>query len=385
MTESVSGSQQAMLQQQRVLAAFGALALKSQDLDEILQEACRLVGQALHTDLAKVMELQEDRKTLLVRAGVGWKPGVVGHATVKASIDSSEGHALQTHQAVTSDDITTETRFVYPQFLKDNGVHALVNVIILGPEGHPPYGILEVDSRVPRHFTENDISFLQTYANMVATAVHRLHLMDALRETAKEKERLLLELQHRIKNNLQVITALISTQSRRSTSPEVKEELKSIEDRVETLRLVHDKLYSAGEVDRVDLASYLAELAGGLLKFHRNTAHNIRLRLEVARVHVAPETAIPLGLIVNEFVTNSMKYAFEDRSGLVGLELVTNGANPATLTLWDDGKGFVKLPPGGTGMRLINGLLSQLHTKGQWRGEQGVRLVFERPCAAMIR
>jgi signal transduction protein with GAF and PtsI domain len=122
--------------------------------------------------------------------------------------------------------------------------------------------IKEVDSRVPRHFTENDISFLQTYANMVATAVNRLRLMNALRETAKEKGRLLLELQHRIKNNLQVITALISTQSRRSTSPEVKEELKSIEDRIETLRLVHDKLYSAGEVDRVDLASYLAELAG---------------------------------------------------------------------------------------------------------------------------
>jgi two-component sensor histidine kinase len=211
--------------------------------------------------------------------------------------------------------------------------------------------IREVDSRVPRPFTENDISFLQTYANMVATAVNRLHLMNALRETAKEKGRLLLELQHRINNNLQVISALISTQSRRSPSPEVKEELKSIEDRIETLRLVHDKLYSAGDVDRVDLA---------------------------------PETAIPLGLIVNEFVTNSMKYAFEDRPGLVGLELVTNGESPATLTLWDDGKGFAKLPSGGTGMRLISGLLSQLHTKGQWRGEQGVRLVFELPCTAMI-
>jgi two-component sensor histidine kinase len=152
--------------------------------------------------------------------------------------------------------------------------------------------------------------------------VNRLHLMNALRETAKEKGRLLLELQHRINNNLQVISALISTQSRRSTSPEVKEELKSIEDRIETLRLVHDKLYSAGDFDRVDLA---------------------------------PETAIPLGLIVNEFVTNSMKYAFKDRPGLVGLELVTNGESPATLTLWDDGKGFAKLPSGGTGMRLISG------------------------------
>lgn len=76
------------------------IRLKAQDFDKILQEACRLVGQALNTDLAKVMQLQPDKKNLLVRAGVGRKPGVVGRVTVQASIDSSEGHALQTHSPV---------------------------------------------------------------------------------------------------------------------------------------------------------------------------------------------------------------------------------------------------------------------------------------------
>ncbi len=137
MTDHPRTSQQTMLQQQRILAAFGAFALKSHDFDEILQEACRLVGQALHTDLAKVMELQPDRKHLLVRAGVGWKPGVVGCTTVQATLDSSEGHALQTQRPVVSDDIATEKRFVYPPFLTEHGVHALVNVIILGADGQP--------------------------------------------------------------------------------------------------------------------------------------------------------------------------------------------------------------------------------------------------------
>ena len=106
-----SDPQQVLLEQQRVLAKFGALALKSHDLNEILTEACRLVGEALHTDLAKVMELQADGKTLLVRAGVGWKPGVVGQVRVKAETGSSEGFALNTGQPVTSDDIETEERF----------------------------------------------------------------------------------------------------------------------------------------------------------------------------------------------------------------------------------------------------------------------------------
>ena len=79
-----------LLRQQNVLAQFGERALKLADLDEILQQACSLVREALSTDLAKVMELQDDGVTLLVRAGVGWQPGIVGKVTVKAEEGSSE-------------------------------------------------------------------------------------------------------------------------------------------------------------------------------------------------------------------------------------------------------------------------------------------------------
>jgi GAF domain-containing protein len=77
-----------LLRQQTALARFGELALRSDDLQEILTEACRLAGEALGTDLAKVVELQEDGKTLVVRAGVGWKPGVIGVATITAEHDN---------------------------------------------------------------------------------------------------------------------------------------------------------------------------------------------------------------------------------------------------------------------------------------------------------
>ncbi len=125
-----------------MLAKFGNPALRSMELDEILTEACRLVGEAFQTDLAKVMRLRPDGKTLLVRAGVGWKPGIVGHMVVDSGAGSSEGHAISTGEPVTSDDIATESRFTYPDFLMDNGVRALVNVLIIGGDGKPPYGIL---------------------------------------------------------------------------------------------------------------------------------------------------------------------------------------------------------------------------------------------------
>jgi signal transduction histidine kinase/CheY-like chemotaxis protein len=182
-----------LLRQQTALARFGELALRSDDLGEILTEACRLAGEALGTDLAKVVELQEDGKTLVVRAGVGWKPGVVGVATITAEDGTSEGHALRTGEPMISPDIASETRFKYSQFLIDNNVRAVANVLIIGGQGKPPFGILQIDSRVPRQFTESDTLFLRSYANLLAGAVDRLRLRLALEERVAERTRELTE------------------------------------------------------------------------------------------------------------------------------------------------------------------------------------------------
>jgi len=182
MVDGTPGGHQELLRQQTALAQFGEMALMSDDLDEILTEACRLAGEALGTDLAKVVELQLDGKTLLVRAGVGWKPGVVGVATIMAADDTSEGHALRTGEPMISPDITTETRFRYPAFLTDNGVKAVANVIIIGRQGKPPFGILQIDSREAREFSANDTAFLRSYANILAATVDRFRVIDEVRQ-----------------------------------------------------------------------------------------------------------------------------------------------------------------------------------------------------------
>ena len=182
MPDAPSDRERELLRQQDTLAEFGELAVRSDDLDEILTEACRLIGDALGTDLAKVMELQEDGITLKARAGVGWQPGVIGVATGIASKSSSEGHALQTGKPVISTDIKTEERFDYPDFVKEAGVRALVNVVIIGAKDRPPYGVLQVDSRRPREFSDDDTKFLRSYANLIAAAVDRLRIVGELRD-----------------------------------------------------------------------------------------------------------------------------------------------------------------------------------------------------------
>jgi signal transduction histidine kinase len=201
-TDTVGHEEQ--LRHQTTLAKFGELALKSDDLDEILTEACRLAGEALGTDLAKVVELQPDGKTLLVRAGVGWKPGVVGHTTIVAEHDTSEGHALRTGEPMISPDVAKETRFKYAQFLLDDNVQAVANVLIIGTHGRAPFGILQIDSRVPRQFTESDTLFLRSYANLIAGAVDRLHIMN---EKSASESRLRSVLEDRVASRTQELTA----------------------------------------------------------------------------------------------------------------------------------------------------------------------------------
>jgi signal transduction histidine kinase/CheY-like chemotaxis protein len=128
------------------------------------------------------MELHDEESTLFVRAGVGWKPGVVGQVSLKVEKTSSEGHALATDKPVISNDITLESRFTYADFIVDNGVRALVNVPIRRPNGRH-YGILQVDSRTPRDFDDVTVGFLRGYTNLLGAAIDRIAQGEALRRS----------------------------------------------------------------------------------------------------------------------------------------------------------------------------------------------------------
>lgn len=171
-----------MSRQQRILADFGDYALGSDDLEAVLTEACRLVAEALGVDRAKVLEIQEGGHELLLRAGVGWAPGLVGTLRLTMGENSSEAYSIRAAQPVTSPDIATEDRFEFARFLIDEGIRALVNVPIFLP-GRRAYGLLQVDATRPRDFTVEDTEFLRTYATILGPVIDRLHKVARLRQS----------------------------------------------------------------------------------------------------------------------------------------------------------------------------------------------------------
>ena len=371
-----------MNERQRILAKFGELALRSEDLQEVLTEACRLVAAALGADLAKIMELDPEAQELSVRAGVGWNDGVVGVVRLPMGERSSETYAIKVGEPVITSDIAKEERFVFPDFLIEHGVQAIVNVPIFTPGAGPAYGLLQVDTRTTRDFNQQDIEFLRVYASILGPVIDRLHKVHDLRAALAKNQRLLAELQHRIKNNIGVITGIVWMRSRATESEAARDELQAVAERIETLRLVHEQLYAAGTVDRLPLRPYLTILVESLASLYDTQSGSVRLDIEVDDVELAPETAAPLGLILNEFATNSLKYAFDGNGGVIAIRVKTRADGGLRVCLSDDGKGLPTEPrsfqPGsGTGMKLIDGLARQVGSKAKWSGSKGTTLELE--------
>jgi len=335
------------LRQQTILAKFGELALQSDDLDEILTEACRLVGRGLGTDLAKVVELQSDGRTLLVRAGVGWKDGVVGIATIDAAEDSSEAYALRSGEPMISPDVAKETRFKYADFLIDNGARAVANVIIIGGKDQPAFGLLQIDSRTPRDFSEEDVSFLRGYANLLAAATERLRVLNDLRDREALLKRglahqqiVVLELHHRVKNNLQTVSSLLQM-GRRNADASTRSRLDEISGRMNALAAVQSRIYESIHLNEVDFTTTLADIATSLMKiYHGDQATLVMsaagpLVLDVAR-------SMALSLVCYEVILNAMKYAWVDRApGTLTIEISEVGS-AHEIVIADDGVGFVE-------------------------------------------
>lgn len=186
----MAASREELIERQHVLADFGELALRSQDLSTILSEACRLVSRALGTDLAKVLELDTSAGEATIKAGIGWAPGTIGKR-LSLGERSSEAYSLRAGAPVVTRDIASEDRFQFPDWLRAHGVRAIVNAPIFLPGGEP-YGLLQVDSRVPRDFDEEDVQFLRTYCSILGPVIDRL-LMAGQLEHARERFRLVME------------------------------------------------------------------------------------------------------------------------------------------------------------------------------------------------
>jgi PAS domain S-box-containing protein len=208
----------------------------------------------------------------------------------------------------------------------------------------------------------------------------------ALRASLKEKEVLLREIHHRVKNNMQVISSLLNLQSRLIEDPQMVEMFRQCQRRIRSMALVHDKLYRSPDLANIDFAEYLKSLAETIFQDYRWQLGQVELKIDLDPLNLNINKAVPVGLIVNELITNSLKHGFPwGGKGTIWVTLKRVAENQARLQVKDDGvgipEGFDLKKAQSMGLIIINTLVGQIDGEIEIRREAGtdVRITFPLP------
>lgn len=245
---------------------------------------------------------------------------------------------------------------------------ALVGVLALGPR------------RSGVEYSDDDQRVLLTVANQTAVAVEngrlyasaqhelteRRRAEERILESLHEKEVLLKEIHHRVKNNLQVIYSLLNLQAQYAQDPQTLEALRDSQDRIRSMALIHEKLYQSANLADIDFGEYLRSLASHLHRSYASSDRTVRLVVETAPIRLPLDTALPCALIASELISNALKHAFVGRRE--GILRVRIGRQPGVIFLEvaDDGVGMPQAGPADgkdratLGMHLVRGLVRQL-------------------------
>lgn len=197
----------------------------------------------------------------------------------------------------------------------------------------------------------------------------------------QDKEMLMKEIHHRVKNNLMVISSLLSLQSRYIKDEATREIFKESETRAKSMALIHDRLYRSGDLKSIDFPDYIRSLTRDIFNTYVTRRGRIQLQMNVQDVMVDVNSAVPLGLIINELVTNSLKYAFpDDRDGIIRISFHEDGDEYA-LEIGDDGIGipadFDIEKSDSLGMLLVNSLTSQIQGELELKRDPGTTFIIK--------
>ena len=333
---------------------------------------------------------------LLIEAGFGWQAGVVGHVVSRADPSSPQGRAFVTGKPSICNDLRKDNNFQLPPFYAAHGIVSTIDVVIKG-DGQP-YGVLEIDNDEQHDYDQHDIDFLTGFANVLAEAVATSARTAVLRATieqmkvlVEEKDRLLdqkkvlaEEVQHRVRNNLQLVYGMLSRQLSETADEAARRGIKAIARRVSTLAQVYDHLLGTEMTRTTDFGSYVKSLCLSLAEIQGLPDGTVTLTCDSDPLTLDLDAVTALGIVVAELVTNSYDHAFPDGKGstVVSLRRAIDDSGLAILTIRDNGKGFkVQSESKRHGLGLVRRLIEQVRGTAMVASDHGTLWTIKFPAA----
>ena len=393
-----------LLRQQAAVAQFGSFALRESDLLKVLTEAARVCAECLGVPFSKVCRYRETENDLLIEAGHGWHAGVIGNVISRADLTSPQGRAFVTGKPSICNDLRDENDFLLPPFYAEHGIVSTIDVVIKGSDDQP-YGVLEIDNNEQHDYDQHDIDFLTGFANVLAEAVAtsaRTSILqstiDRMKVLVEEKDRLLEqkkvlaeELQHRVRNNLQLVYGMLSKQLDDTRDKAGQRGIKAISRRVSTLAKVYDHLLGNEMTRTTDFGGYVKSLCLNLAEIQAAPDGGVTLTCDSEAIVLDLDVVTALGIVVAEVVTNSYDHGFpggKTGSIIVSVRRADGDLDIATMTISDDGTGFLaKAENKRHGLGLVRRLVEQVRGSAVVTSDHGtvwtIKIPVERVAIAV--
>jgi two-component sensor histidine kinase len=242
--------------------------------------------------------------------------------------------------------------------------------------GEKVLGVITMqDYKNENAFDNSQLELLTTIATQAAIALENSSLYNEVTKSLREKEVLLQEVHHRVKNNLQIMSSLVKLQSHYVNDNKMLEILKETESRIHSMAIVHSKLYMTKDYEKINFYDYVKNLTDNFWNTYGFKLKNISIKINISDFFLNIDTAIPCGLIINELVLNSIKYAFPDnRSGEITIGLSHHNHERLTLNVRDNGVGLpenMKIQESDTlGIQLVTLLSKQMNGQVEIKSEK---------------
>ena len=337
-----------------MLADLAQSLSASLDLDTVLQRVVAGAQELCASERAILMLREPDSDVLTARYEVGAPHMAYAGLRIEPG-KGLGGQVLRTARPWRTDHYATDPRFSkeYVAGAWAEGNIAVLAVPIL--TGTRVDGVFYVSNPPSRPFTDRDEELLVRLATHAAIAIQNAQLYRQAQEeltqrrqaeahltaSLREKEVLLKEVHHRVKNNMQIVSSLLELQSDVIDDAALLAQFRDSQDRIRSMALVHETLYQSQDLARLDLARYIHTLSAQLVRSYSVDPQRITVQIQVEPIILDIDQAIPCGLILNELLSNAFKYAFpQNRTGAVHVALHADTAQHAALVVRDNGIGF---------------------------------------------
>lgn len=366
-----------------VINAFATSLIEAETIDEVLWTVTRQAIAHLDYFDCVIYLYDEKKKVLVQRAAYGPKSPknleIMNPITLTPGI-GIVGTVFATGIGEIINDTSKDPRYIVDDAPRLSEIS--IPIIYKGKV----LGVLDSEHPRKNFFSDQDFKMLSTVGAMISTKIaqaksneqvkkyqinlERLvqrktrQLEDSnadLRSKNREKEVLIKEIHHRVKNNMQIVISLLNMQANLTDNPKERAVFEESKDRIRSMALIHERLYLEKDILSISIGEYTVELVNELSASYRNE-FDVKFEIEMEPVQLSIDTAIPFGLMLNEAITNALKHAFKNQGGFIKISSVVEG-DEMTITIHDNGPGFdfENYQGKSFGLELMGILISQLN------------------------